>query len=553
MIFEMSSSLKRSLVFLLSLGVALFVGFSLLQSWSQPQVQDRLAIAQTYLVLQSSELGVDSPRQSEKDSFTEALLGNDPYQNALEQYQPLLKTVTTGLTNLEGQLSQSEAAASGAETAASADAVQSQIATLQAQRQKQASLLMELQTEAGILHAVQGELPEAQSLWQAVQRSQPSAESGSSLGSGPGAEPRSGVALLQPLPAQDTAAVLAGLWSDPPRLLPETDSMLKQGLRGWFEDEALARLYTLDQRQDELQTLNAQRQIRAQEAIAKLALVILIPLVGAIVGTILILIRLVQAWKQRQEKKMNPFTVEAWSVPWDGAILAIGVLGGFFLVGQIIMSSLVGSIILAIAQQLPLGSPIRAQALGVFGVYSLMAIAVLFFLSTLLRPYRPLPPSWFRLNLREGHWFAWGLGGYFAAYPLVLLVSVLNQHLWDGQGGSNPLLTLALENQDNIALVLFLVTAAIAAPLFEEIFFRGFLMASLTRFMPGWGAILVSAFIFAAAHLSLSELLPLMTLGAMLGFVYGRSRNLLASILLHGLWNSGTLVSLLLFGSALRG
>ena len=130
-------------------------------------------------------------------------------------------------------------------------------------------------------------------------------------------------------------------------------------------------------------------------------------------------------------------------------------------------------------------------------------------------------------------------------------MSVLNAQLWQGKGGSNPLLSLALENQDNVALLFFFVTAAIAAPVFEEIFFRGFLMTSLTKFLPVWGAVVVSGGIFALVHLSFSEVLPLMTLGIMLGFVYGRSRNLLASIVLHGLWNSGTLISLFLLGGAL--
>jgi len=34
-----------------------------------------------------------------------------------------------------------------------------------------------------------------------------------------------------------------------------------------------------------------------------------------------------------------------------------------------------------------------------------------------------------------------------------------------------------------------------------------------------------------------------------LGFVYSRSRNLLAPILLHGLWNGGTLVSLFILAN----
>jgi hypothetical protein len=46
--------------------------------------------------------------------------------------------------------------------------------------------------------------------------------------------------------------------------------------------------------------------------------------------------------------------------------------------------------------------------------------------------------------------------------------------------------------------------------------------------------------------------LPLMTLGIILGFIYSRSRNLLAPILLHSLWNSATMISLFILGSSAR-
>ena len=112
------------------------------------------------------------------------------------------------------------------------------------------------------------------------------------------------------------------------------------------------------------------------------------------------------------------------------------------------------------------------------------------------------------------------------------------------------MLQIVLESQDNLALLIFFSTAAVAAPLFEELLFRGFLLPSLTRYLPLWGSILISSFLFAAVHLSLSEVLPLTVLGIVLGFVYSRSRNLLAPMLLHSLWNSGTLLSLFLLGSS---
>jgi hypothetical protein len=100
-----------------------------------------------------------------------------------------------------------------------------------------------------------------------------------------------------------------------------------------------------------------------------------------------------------------------------------------------------------------------------------------------------------------------------------------------------------------VVLAIFFFTASIAAPFFEEIMFRGFLLPSLTRYVPVWAAIGLSSLLFALAHLNLSEVLPLAMLGIILGVVYTRSRNLLASMLLHSLWNSGTLISLFILGS----
>jgi membrane protease YdiL (CAAX protease family) len=168
-----------------------------------------------------------------------------------------------------------------------------------------------------------------------------------------------------------------------------------------------------------------------------------------------------------------------------------------------------------------------------------------------IRKWFPLPKDWFQYRV-AGRWALWGLGGYLVALPLMIGVSLVNQQIWQGQGGSNPLLQIVLEEGDAVSLGLFLFTAAVAAPIFEETLFRGFLLPSLTRYMPVGGAIALSSLLFAVAHLSLSEVIPLTTLGAVLGIVYTRSRNLLAPILLHSLWNAITMIGLFVLGSGAR-
>lgn len=120
-------------------------------------------------------------------------------------------------------------------------------------------------------------------------------------------------------------------------------------------------------------------------------------------------------------------------------------------------------------------------------------------------------------------------------------------------------------------LSLFSVTA-ILAPLLEEIVFRGFLLTTLTRWLPTPVAIVVracfarwppcallgncqehshnpaaaqaSATAFGCAHLSLRDLPQLIALGCLLGVTYTRSRNLLTPMLIHGAWN-GTVLTVL--------
>ena len=270
-----------------------------------------------------------------------------------------------------------------------------------------------------------------------------------------------------------------------------------------------------------------------------------IPVIGGIIGFGLLIFLLVQ-WLLNREKSWLTINAEqAWKSTWDGETIWQVLIVGFFFISQVILPLLFG-----FTGFNPANVGIKGKALYVLVTYLLMAgggLAVLYFS---LKPFFPLPEEWFKI--RNQNWYWWGIGGYLTAIPLVFLVSFLNQQIWEGKGGSNPLLLLTLESQDKFAIFVLFVTASVAAPIFEEIMFRGFLLPSLTRYIPVSAAIIVSGFIFAIAHLSLAETLPLTILGIILGIVYTRSRSLMASIMIHSLWNSGTLFTLFILGSSLE-
>lgn len=344
-----------------------------------------------------------------------------------------------------------------------------------------------------------------------------------------------------------TAAILKQLWSQPSTISKTVEPTLKTNLQGWFRYAALRQLYETTHQQEALANLEKQEQAIATQAASKLALISGIPILAGIIGLGLLIFLLIQLLINPKKALLTITDAQAWETPWGGETIWQVLIVGFVFFGQILLP-LVFSLGFGLLEINPSSFSLRAKAIYVFLSYIIMALGGFSVLYLSIRPYFPIPKDWFRFRWLS-NWIVWGLGGYLVAIPLVVIVSLINQKIWQGEGGSNPLLMLALESQDTVALIIFFVTAAIAAPLFEEVMFRGFLLPSLTRYIPVWAAIGVSGLIFAVAHLNVSEVMPLATLGIILGVVYTRSRNLLSSMLLHSLWNSGTLLSLFLLGS----
>jgi len=547
--------IRRLVLVVLTIIAIANITSSLVRSWGQPQIQSRLELYQTNLLLHASEwqgknTDAVTPQNSTPDltAARNALLGTEPLKTAQKQYQEsrqLAQTTQSQITQRLGELSSKELAmptdvakpqqqmppiADPASASQQRQQLQKSLSQVKQQLQKSLSqvkqLIDELDLRLGILQAQQGQTDAAIKSWSKLSN-------------------QSSIDTIDPPEASlaQTAAVLMGLWSEPPRLLPDAEPIIQKNLDSWFRYRALTQLYQLQQRQDTLLSLQAKEQEIAEQAIFKLAVIGGIPGFGGLLGLGLLLFVLAQRLLQGKRSLLATNGDVPWETPWDWEIVWQVLILGFFFIGQLLLP-----VLFEVLGFNPASFSVRMQAFYVLISYLLMAFGGLLVLYFSIKPFLPLPDDWFRFKLRS-NWIAWGLGGYLVALPLVIVVSLINQQLWKGQGGSNPILPLALEGRDSVALLIFFITACVAAPVFEEIIFRGFLLPSLTRYVPVWGAILASSLLFAIAHLSLSEVLPLATLGMVLGVVYTRSRNLLASMLLHGLWNAGTLLSLFVLGS----
>ncbi len=452
--------LKLVILVVLTIAVLFQISFSLVQSWSQPQIQSRLELYQTNLLLHATEW--QSQTSEAADDLTptrNALIGGDPIKNARTQYEEAIESaqktqekILTTLQELSSQKIANSTPSDLAQPQLELSPIEETPVSLQQREQLQKALsqtqqlIDELNLRLGILQVQQGETETAIKTWNALSNLEVS-------------ETRSNATT----PLSQTAIVLIGLWSEPPRLLPDAEAQIQKNLDSWFRYQALIKLYQLQQRQDSLVSLQNQEQDIAQQSILKLGLIAGIPGIGGLLGVAILLFVLGQRLLKGKRSLLATNSDIPWEVPWDGEIIW-QVLLAFFFIGQLLLPYLIRQLLVELSLN-PGNFTVRMNAFYTLLTYLLLASGGLSVLYFSIKPFLPLPENWFRVQWRS-NWFLWGLGGYLVALPLVIVVSLINQRLWQGQGGSNPILPLVLEGRDSVALVIFFLTACLAAPLF---------------------------------------------------------------------------------------
>jgi uncharacterized protein len=551
---------KRWILLGLTLVVASLMFSALIGSFKRAPVRSQLELYQANLLLQASNWQGEGQDPATDSRSLLTIVGKEPVQEALKKYQEVSQSFEAFQTKLAQD--RDEAALAAQQTQRS----ESQLQTTQLQ-DKVRTKLQNLWLRQGLLEVAVGSPAKAQELWQRVKQ-----QAGSNS-----------------TPTADTAAILAGLWSTPPQLLPEAAPILTSNLAGWFQFRSLQQLYQLQQRPDALEELSQQEQQAAETAIFKLTLLAVAPSLGGVIGLVIFLIwlglQILQLLRARASQpasmpaSMSETTsslgmqaggmptiandsikndsIKAASTPRLGlATPPAAVLWGKDLIWQVMVFWFAAFLGLSFTLQ-PLllklgikpGNDALSQACFSLFSYSLLMFVGLGIIYFSIKPFVPNPLRWLPLKWR-GYWFLWSLGGYLAALPLVVLVAALSQKILREQGGSNPILDIILSNQNHWTIVILYLMVAVLAPIFEETLFRGFFLTSLTRYLPPWVAIGMSGGLFAFAHLTGSDLLPLSLLGMVLGYVYLRTGNLLTSILLHSLWNTGSFLGLLVLASA---
>ncbi|XP_059648848.1 uncharacterized protein LOC132294859 isoform X1 [Cornus florida] len=252
---------------------------------------------------------------------------------------------------------------------------------------------------------------------------------------------------------------------------------------------------------------------------------------------------------QRKESGLDWPILKRWDVPWKWQTFALTSLacGLSFVLTGLIETAAVPYLGLQIGE---LSLDEKAEIL--FVDQAITTAVVLGVVYSVANTFRPLPNDLFRYDLREPFslqkgWLLWAAIGLVGALLAIGLTGVaLSFFSGDTPQRETDALVrlLPLIGSSSISTACLLGITGVLAPLLEETVFRGFFMVSLTTWLPTPVSVLISAAVFAVAHLTPGEFPQLFVLGTALGLSYAQTRNLLTPITMHALWNSGVILFL---------
>lgn len=144
--------------------------------------------------------------------------------------------------------------------------------------------------------------------------------------------------------------------------------------------------------------------------------------------------------------------------------------------------------------------------------------------------------DWKEIGFFKFKWedLALGLG----LLVFVYFISIINNLVMTMLGVVTQAETIFEVLNEIDSLAVFILASTVVAPIFEELFFRGFLFKGF-RQKYGWKiAVVLSALIFSLFHGQVATLIPTFLLGSLFAYIHQRTESILPCIIMHFLVNS---------------
>ncbi len=132
--------------------------------------------------------------------------------------------------------------------------------------------------------------------------------------------------------------------------------------------------------------------------------------------------------------------------------------------------------------------------------------------------------------------------GYVALAPVfvgIMVVTFFVVKMIGYKPPVQPIVQIFMEEKQTSILWFSTLFAAIAGPVAEEIFFRGFMYTAIREKLGIGRAMVITSVVFSLLHAHIVGFLPILALGLLLAYLYEKTGSLVSSISVHIIHNVG--------------
>ncbi|TDL31101.1 CPBP family intramembrane metalloprotease [Jeotgalibacillus sp. S-D1] len=167
-----------------------------------------------------------------------------------------------------------------------------------------------------------------------------------------------------------------------------------------------------------------------------------------------------------------------------------------------------------------------------------LTIAITLVLGIYLIALRPQKLSWSEVGIKPFAKRDWKIILFLSIILLTGAVVIVVLTSFIGNGWENSKTEAIQKNVTFFTVFIAFISAAVISPIYEEIFYRGFLYRWLRTRIGFMGALLLSSLIFTIIHIPTYNVMPVNFFsGIIFAFAYERTNSIWVPVIIHGLTN----------------
>lgn len=168
-----------------------------------------------------------------------------------------------------------------------------------------------------------------------------------------------------------------------------------------------------------------------------------------------------------------------------------------------------------------------------------LTVAITLMIGVYFIALRPRQLSWKEVGVRTFQKKDWKLIGLYTILLVIGSIILMLLTMLVGNQLENSKTDAMQENFSVISALIAFISAVVISPIYEEIFYRGFMYRFFRNRVGIPSAIVISSLIFTIAHIPTYNAMPVNFLGGVIfALAYERTNSIWPPVLIHGLTNA---------------